>query len=286
MVDLPHDIIRVFPRKAGWVPDDGMAYVGAPLLFREPAREVHVSCTFSWDMNECERLAREWRQFYSNVKIGGPAYDTRPDDFVPGMYLKHGYTITSRGYHHRCAFCKVHEREGPLRELPIKDGWIVEDSNLLACSRRHIEAVLEMLSKQPEPARFTGGFENQLVTPWLCKALKEQIRTRVVYLAYDRQAQAKSLSRAAAMLLEHGIPRGAIRCYCLVGFGDDTVEEAEKRMRWAFTQGVTPFAMYYRPVETRQWRVPPGDWKDLVQNWIWDKVIFARMAKLGIETKK
>jgi hypothetical protein len=284
-VELPDDVIRVFPRKASWVPDDDMAFVGTPLLFRPDAKEVHVSCVFSWDIPECERLVKDWRLHYRNVKIGGPALETKPGEFVPGMYLKHGYTITSRGCTHKCPFCMVHKREGALQELPIRDGWIVEDSNLLACSRKHQEAVFAMLERQPEKPRFTGGFENRLVTPWLCEQIAK-LKTRVLYLAFDRGEKSKPLTKAAAMLLDAGVSRGAIRCYCLVGYGDDTPEKAEARLRWAFEQGVTPFAMFYRPVTDRRWYVPPEPWAGLVKDWTWDKVIFSRMKRHGIETRK
>ena len=49
------------------------------------------------------------------------------------MYMKPGYVITSRGCPNRCWFCAVPKREGyQLRELPVTDGWIVADDNLLA----------------------------------------------------------------------------------------------------------------------------------------------------------
>lgn len=280
--DLPTDIIRVFPRQASWTPDDDMAFVGEPGLFRPDAREVHISCTFSWDKITCERLAKSWKRFYS-VKLGGPAYDDPGGEFTPGMYIKHGYVLTSRGCEHKCKFCLVPKREGKLRELEVKPGWQVEDSNLLACSWGHIEKVFAMLETQPHPIHFVGGLENRLLTPQFCKMMKERIKLRVLYLAADTPGKAKTLPNATAMLREHGIARGAIRCYCLVGFGDDTPEKAEERLRWVFEQGATPLALYFRPHTCTRWETPPGDWKELVTNWTWDKVIFARMKREGVE---
>ncbi len=41
-------MIRVFPRKTKWTPDDELAFVGDPPLFRSPDNEaVYVSVTFS-----------------------------------------------------------------------------------------------------------------------------------------------------------------------------------------------------------------------------------------------
>ena len=59
------------------------------------------------------------------VHMGGPAFNMPGGDFVPGMYLKKGYVITSRGCPNRCWFCSVPRREGGrLRELPITEGNI------------------------------------------------------------------------------------------------------------------------------------------------------------------
>ena len=110
--------------------------------------EIHVSVTFTWDRPEAERLARIWKR-YAPVKIGGPAYDDPGSDFIPGMYLKKGYTITSRGCNNKCWFCLVPKREGQLRELPITAGRNLQDNNILGCSEKHIRDVFAMLNKQP-----------------------------------------------------------------------------------------------------------------------------------------
>ena len=62
--------------------------------------------------------------------IFGPATGMCGEAFTPGLYLKHGYTITSRGCHNHCWFCSVPKREGTLRELPITDGWNILDDNV------------------------------------------------------------------------------------------------------------------------------------------------------------
>ena len=66
-------IIRVFPRKTSMTPEDSYSFVGDPPLFRPDAKEVHVSVTFTWDIEEGKRLQRAWANYYPNVKIGGPA---------------------------------------------------------------------------------------------------------------------------------------------------------------------------------------------------------------------
>ncbi len=101
-------IIRVFPRRTNATPIDSLAYIGGPDMFAE-ADAVHISVTFSWDLQEAERLEKEWR-YVAPVTIGGPATGQRGEGFTPGQYLKEGYVITSRGCNNRCWFCSVWKR--------------------------------------------------------------------------------------------------------------------------------------------------------------------------------
>jgi hypothetical protein len=58
------NIVRVFPRRTSLTPDDALAFVGDPPLWRPEADEVHVSCTFTWDIPEAKRLAEAWSHLY------------------------------------------------------------------------------------------------------------------------------------------------------------------------------------------------------------------------------
>jgi radical SAM superfamily enzyme YgiQ (UPF0313 family) len=103
-------IIRVFPRKTKATPTDSLVRIGvAPALFDE-ADEVHISVSFTWDLKKAEELEKSWR-YVAPTKIGGPATGMRGEDFTPGLYLKKGYVITSRGCPNRCWFCSVPKRE-------------------------------------------------------------------------------------------------------------------------------------------------------------------------------
>lgn len=110
----------------------------------DEADEVHISVTFTWDMPRAEQLSKSW-EAVASVKIGGPVTGQKSENFTPGMYLKNGYVITSRGCPNKCWFCSVWKREGTVRELPIMQGWNVLDDNLLACSDSHIKKVMQML---------------------------------------------------------------------------------------------------------------------------------------------
>ena len=157
-------IARVFPRKTKATPVDDYAFVGEPGLFiPDDISEIHVSVTFTWDIPLAERLARIWER-YAPVKVGGPAYGDKGETFIPGMYLKKGYVITSRGCNNNCWFCLVPKREGKLRQLPITEGNNLLDNNILGCTEEHIRSVFKMLKAQTK-VKLTGGLEAKLVFP-------------------------------------------------------------------------------------------------------------------------
>ena len=242
-------IIRVFPRKTKATPTDDLVRIGKePDLFDE-ADEVHISVTFTWDLPLAEKLAREWREV-APVKIGGPALNEKGGDFVPGMYLKPGYVITSRGCPNHCWFCSVPKREGGVRELPITEGWNVLDDNLLACSPEHIEAVFEMLRDQSIPVEFTGGLEAKRLEPWMASAMAE-LGVKQMFFAYDTPDDYEPLVRAGKYLVEYGHfkthPHShALRAYVLIGDPKDRIEDARKRMEYTMDAGFTPMAMLWK----------------------------------------
>ena len=267
-------IIRVFPRRTKATPDDEFTFVGDPPLFRPEADVVHVSCTFTWDKAEAERLARAWGRYYSDVHLGGPACGDPGGEFVPGRYLKEGWVITSRGCPNRCDFCLVPSREGKLREMGITEGWNVADNNLLACSRGHIERVLTMLRGQGRAVRLTGGLQASLITPWLGRWLANTWVERA-YTAYDRPRQADAVAAGIGILRQAGMTQRAVGCYVLVGLPDDTQEEAEQRCRQVLKWGGVPMAMYYRPPDDTRRHIPAG-WAGFVRSWTRPAAIFAK----------
>lgn len=150
-------IARVFPRITTATPSNNYIFYDVPGMFLPPITEVHISVVFTYDLQRDEQLAKAWEHI-APVKIGGPALNEPGGEFHPGMYLKHGITITSRGCPNKCWFCSVWKREKGLRELEIKDGYMIFDDNLLACSESHIRAVFAMLKRQKERPIFTGGW--------------------------------------------------------------------------------------------------------------------------------
>jgi hypothetical protein len=242
-------IARVFPRRTNATPVDNLAFIGSPDLFSGllEVDRVHISVTFTWDIPEAERLSKEWAQI-APVEIGGPALGQRGEDFTPGMYLREGYVITSRGCPNRCWFCSVWRREGEiLRELPITNGWNVLDDNLLACSENHIREVFSMLSRQKGRIIFSGGLEAKKLKLWHVQELAK-LKPKEMFFAYDTPDDKDPLFEAGKLLLGNGFNRQSqnLRAYVLVGYPGDTFEKAEKRLNETMQAGFLPFAMLYR----------------------------------------
>lgn len=260
---MPKQIIRVFPRRTNFTPDDeNVRIASGPWLWDKPD-EVHVSVAFTWDMPAARWLAEQW-QSIAPVKLGGPGAGDRGEHFEPGLYLKDGLTITSRGCPNKCWFCDVWKREGQeVRELPIRDGWNILDDNILATSTRHFTAVCEMLVKQKRRPEFTGGLEAARLTDWHCKRLRE-INPAQLFFAYDTPDDLKPLQLAGEMLKDHGFKyKHPLRAYVLCGYPKDSIKKAEHRMREAIAAGFMPMAMAWRDTKGRRDR----NWAAFQRTW-------------------
>lgn len=248
-------IARVFPRKTAQSPDDDLVFFGDPGLFPPDVDEVHVSVTFTYDLPEAKRLARAWRKV-APVKVGGPAFGKPSGEFTPGMYLKKGFTITSRGCPNKCWFCSVWRREPALIELPIHDGIVLQDDNILACSDGHIKNVFAMLRRQRVRVRLGGGIEAARLKDWHIDELTS-IKIHGIYFAYDTPDDFDPLVVAARKMTAAGFNRHQLFCYCMVGSPKDSIDQAEKRLKQIIDLGMTPRAMLYRDKEgetEKTWR--------------------------------
>lgn len=272
-------IARVFITKTSMTPTDEYVYINCepPFTVQEDIKEVHVCVVFTWDMVRAEQLAKAWECLGVPVRMGGPAFNLPGGDFTPGMYVKEGCTMTSRGCPNNCWFCAVPKREGGLRELEIKDGWNVLDDNLLACSDDHILKVFQMLDKQKEKAVFTGGLESKILKPWHAKRLKE-IKTNRLYCAYDTPNDYEPLVEAGKMFFDAGFTnnRSKLNCYNLIGYKGDTFEKAEKRLKQTWEAGFMPYAMLYRndKGESKQ------EWRKFQREWLRPMIVRSKMKHL------
>lgn len=271
-------IARVFPRITNATPTDELAYYGDLPMFPPEVDEVHISVAFTYDMKKAEWLELQWRALGVPVKMGGPAFNERGGEFIPGRYLKKGYTITSRGCPNRCSFCEVWKREGKeLRELPIKNGWNVLDDNLLACSDEHINAVFEMLKRQKEKPEFTGGLEAKILKPWHAEKLKE-LKTQRMYFAYDTPDDYEPLVYAGKLLQDVGfkVSSHVACCYVLIGHRGDTFEGAEKRLVDTVKAGFVPYAMLYKDKAGNT----DEKWARFQREWCNPRIVTSKIPKI------
>lgn len=259
-------IARVFPCRTSATPTDEYAFVGdIPLFLPHDITEVHISVTFTWDLPEAERLANAWGRI-APTKIGGPATGQRGEGFTPGMYLKPGYVVTSRGCNNKCWFCSVPKREGVLRELPLTEGWNVLDDNILACSAAHVHAVFKMLSKQKgHKVILSGGLEAKLLRPWHL-GLFQQAKVQEAFFAYDEPNDLPPLEEASKILRESAWYKPyKTRCFVLCGYPGDTIAKAEERCMAALKLGFFPFAMFYRSPDGKSTK--SSDWAKFQRSW-------------------
>lgn len=265
-------IARVFPRRMSYTPTDGLAYVGEPPLWLPEIDEVHVSCCMTWDRPEAERLAEAWDQHYpGRVRLGGPAYGSPSVGFTPGLYVRPGVTFTTRGCGSRCPWCLVPEREGNLVQLdPVPEGYIVQDNNLLQASEAHRSRVWEMLGRQPCAAVFSGGLQASLITEEVAEELAG-VRISSVFLAADSWEALTSLETAVRRL--GWLRRRQLRCYALIGYGEDTPRLAKERLEAIWQTGCVPFAQLFRPSD-REIAWSP-EWRALARTWSRPAAMFA-----------
>ena len=208
-------IIRVFPRKTSMTPiDDPYIFVGDPPLWRPEADVVHVSVTFTWDIEEGKRLQEAWMQHYPIVKLGGPALNgggVLKFRFTPGMYVKHGVTFTSRSCNNNCPWCLVPEYEGKLRTIPITSGHIVQDNNFLQCPPSHRQAVYQMLSSQRRAAEFSGGLDARLVTDGVADELRG-LRIHQVFFGRRHRGGAEAIGEGDQEAVFPAAPEVTLLC--------------------------------------------------------------------------
>ena len=261
-------------------PDDEYAFVGdPPLWLPDNISEVHVSVTFTWDIDEGKRLVGAWKIRLNQdgidapVKIGGPAIGSVGGEFVPNRYLKPGVVITSRGCQNRCWFCSVWKREPKHIELPIVAGHIIQDDNLLACSEEHIRAVFDMLKRQKKRSIFSGGIEAKLLRPWHIE-LFDSVNPRQIFMAYDTPDDLEPLIRARK-LFGGKYTRHTLFCYVLIGGPKDTITEALERLETVKSMDICPFAMLYRSEKGKNDHYNEIEWRRFQREWSRPSIIYA-----------
>jgi hypothetical protein len=279
-------LARVFARRTNATPEDEYAFVGLPPAeLPEDITEIAISVTFSYDLEEAERLYDAWSKI-APAKIGGPATGMRGKEFVPGKFVREGYVITSRGCDRACWFCSVQKREGPVRELPVRTGSNVIDDNLFACSEKHIRIVFNMLEEQKKLGHrtfFTGGLEAAKIRSWHVELLKK-LRPKEIFFGCDDDEKFFHLSEAVKLFKEADyFSHNTLRAYVLIGYPLDTFKDAERRLRRVKDLGICPMAMLYRDMSGSIIQ-PEKDWKRLARLWARPALIYGK-CRQGCHTE-
>jgi hypothetical protein len=241
----------VVPRKTTYTPAG--AWVGYPDILSPHDENIDISVVFTWDIPYAKKLHEAWTDWGCTVRMGGPAFDDPGNTFTPGQYVKNGVVFTSRGCVRDCPWCYVPKREGKIRELPIVAGHIVQDNNVLACSRNHQVKVFEMLKTQRAIA-FKGGLDPRILTDWFVEQVRG-LRIHELWLAADHHSYEMYSEKAIKKLSRAGFSRNKIRCYVMIGF-EETIDEAEERLKRIYYAGALPFAQVYDGIDDKDkaWR--------------------------------
>lgn len=270
-------VLRIFPRRTSFTPIDDLSIVGLPPFksMIPEHDEVHISVTFTWDKPYAVVLQRNWQEITDKpVKIGGPAYGDSGNGFESGKYLKKGITITSRGCPNNCWFCMASQREGDIKELPIVEGNIIQDNNLLACSDRHINGVFDMLKTQ-HLICFKGGIDVYLLKTWHISRMQE-LRIKEIWIACDSRDHLSAAINVINKLHRAGFKQDKIFCFVLIGF--DKAEE-EDRLKQLYLAGCLPFAQLYQPEERIEYS---KDWTDFQRTWCRPAAFKTKMKNEGV----
>lgn len=270
-------ILRVFPRKTTYTPEDELTFVGLP-PFREMIPnhdEVHISCTFTWDKAYCQELAYQWESATNKpVKLGGVAFGSPAKDFTPGLYIKSNIIFTTRGCNNACPWCIVPKLEGRLKELPIYPGNWIQDNNFLQASQAHKEKVFDMLKTQKRIC-FKGGLEADLVDDHFIDNITN-LRIEELWLACDTDASLPAFKRACEKLRRAGFSREKIKCYAL-SYGED-MDKDEARLRQIYEAGAMPFIQLFRDFTDEKTEYAP-EWRAFARQWQRPAAIRAHMER-------
>lgn len=241
----------------GWQKKNRQWGTGFVEFIKEDQSQAFLSVVFSWQMQAAFQRACFLKKQGMTVHAGGPAVKIQPnflkdvaniEDIRFNALPLHNpnATFTSRGCIRKCNFCAVPKIEGDLIEL---SEWypkpIVCDNNLLACSQKHFDKVIDSL-KPLKGIDFNQGLDARLLTPGQAGRLAE-LHIHAVRLAWDHVKDEATFFKAVNLLFKAGIPKHKIRVYVLIGY-KDTPDDALYRLNMIRSLGILPNPMRYQPL--------------------------------------
>lgn len=219
---------------------------------------AYISVVFTWHLPQAYSLCIGYAKQGYQVKAGGVAVSLMPD-YLSQVAETNGQlnvlprhnsqaTFTSRGCIRKCKFCAVPKIEGDLIELEnFEPKPIVCDNNLLACSQKHFNRVVDRL-KPLKGIDFNQGLDARLLKLCHIERFKE-LNLSVLRFAWDDVKMESQILPAIESVLKAGFPKSKVRCYVLFNF-KDTPEDALYRCNTLKKMGVLPNVQRYQPLDT------------------------------------
>lgn len=218
---------------------------------------AYVSVPFTWNLPNAYSKCVWYRQQGYNIRAGGCAVSLMPHYLESVAEIggevnalpRHNpnATFTSRGCIRNCSFCAVPRIEGELRELKE---WqpkpIVCDNNLLACSRKHFDTVIDRL-KPIKGIDFNQGLDCRLLSDHHIERLQELDITTLRF-SWDFIGSENEVTSAINRCLNAGFSKRKIRVYVLFGF-NDTPDDALYRFQTLKTMGIRANPQRYQPLD-------------------------------------
>lgn len=108
---------------------------------------------------------------------------------------------------------------------------------------RNNRSVFDMLRAQDRNIFFNGGLDKHFLKAWH-REMFDSISIGELWFACDTANDISHLERAARIL--EGIPIRKRRCYTMIGYEGESLEESEERIKTVLSLGFMPFTRELR----------------------------------------